>query len=584
MTQPLDPTLFGTPTDNTQALPFDQYEAPLKAAIDNANTQLTAAQERVKQALAIKQGYDTILQANPDKAILLGDAQKAADAEYQKAQQVAEAAAAQVTKALDAHGTAVMNYSRRANVPQELKDRYAAMADLDQANIKKVNAETQQLLNAAPQQQAQLEATTKETQANTAVAQAKADVASATTDTEIKAAQARLDQANATLQSTQLANTQAGLQNTITAATAAQAGRVAAAGATTAEAQASTAAAQATTAAATAGIAPDQAQATLRKAQSDADMAALQVQQLQATLNATTDPDRRRAVQLQLDQQQAALDSANQQLEQAKKLMPLAVSQAGANVAATQQGTAASQASVQQGLLGPLYGMNDRIQAIKQQIAAGTLDPQTGMAQLQDYVNTAVTGTTPFERDKFATEQDTTRRGQDYGFANQSLGALGSFGSSTLSSMAAINKDAPAGSDALARSYGGIMGTLFDAFQQMRPNQANYPLAASLRSPIPATTPSVSPSTDNGHVITINIGSGAAANPQPPTSSALLAPGAAGTGADPNVAGSPALPAMLTGNVPAMPAHVDQLWANDPNLHPELAGTGAAGGGMAHVM
>ena len=175
---------------------------------------------------------------------------------------------------------------------------------------------------------------------------------------------------------------------------------------------------------ATAALAPQQAQASYDKARADADTARLDYNQKLAEFNATTDEDRKRAVQIELNQKQAALDTANQNLEQARRLMPIAVEQAGANVAATQAGTAATLAGVQKGTLGPLYGIGDQISRYRDLIASGQITPQDADTALNSYLNQQVSGATPYqwaqEQNRVAQERLNTAQA----FASNTLGTF----------------------------------------------------------------------------------------------------------------------------------------------------------------
>lgn len=559
----LDPSTFAPQGD--ASVPLDQFTATFDEGIRNADSQLQLAQARYKQAQSAVSAID------PNK-ITNQDALKAAQDELAKSATVAENAAAQLTRAHELKAAAIERYSQRANISPALQDRYQAMADVERANAQQKLAENFEFLNAIPDKRAQLHATAQEAQANAAVAQAKAEVAGATTGIEKQAAQTRLDQANASLQTTQLANTRAGLENKITAATAAVAPRVAEAGAATAESKAKEAAA-------TAGVAPDMAQAALAKAQADAAAAQLAVQSTQAQLDATTDADRRRAIQLDLSQKQAALDTANQQLDAARQLLPLSVAQAGANVATTQQ-------NLQKGALGPLYGLQDRIKAIGDALRSGQItDPAQAQQQLQNYIQTTIAGTTPYEAQTTALGALNTQRGQDFALAESQGSTFGSGFGTALGQFSKLNETTPVGSDAAGRGFLASMDLLGDRLKSFAP-QAN-PLSSALvqsmaglggvstpAAPAAASAPTTTIQPDG--TVTIQ-------HTSAPTAAGLLPPGAAGTGADPNVAGSPALPAMLNASSPALPNHVSDLWANDPNLNPDSSGQGVAPRSMAGV-
>jgi hypothetical protein len=537
----IDPTLLN-PTESAN-VPFETFTATYDDAIRNATSQLTAAQSRYLSA-------QSRLQAVP-AGILHDDDRKAADAELAKSATVVEQASAALTRSHELKGAAIERYSQRANVPQELKDRYSAMAKTETANALLKQAEVNEFLSTSPDRRRQMALATQKARADVEVAQATADVATATTGIQKQEAQTRLDAANQAVKNAaaQEAATRAGTRLT---------------------------GAQATTAEAGARLAPEQAQATLTKAQADANAANVAYLDAKRRYDATTDEQVKQAVGIELQQKQTALDTANQQLEQAKKLMPGVVAQQGATLASTQATTAETLANTQKGLLGTLYGLQDKAKEIANAIRSGGIpDVDKGMALLNDYITTTIQGTTPFERDKFATEQETSRRGQDYNLAASQGSTFGSGFSSALSTFGNLNKDIAPGSDAGGRGFIASMNMLGDRIKSFQP-VASSPLLDSMR-PAAAATPAVStPASDNGHVITINIGSGAASNPQAQTQTpALLAPGAAGTSADANVAGGAQNPAFLAANRPATPSDVQAMWADHPDL--QSAGWGPAG-------
>jgi len=453
----------------------------------------------------------------------------------------------------------------KASSPAALLQAAAAESRAD-AMITRANAYAE----GTSDKRAQLDADVKSKEAAARVDGLKADLASATQPDQIAAVHTALQAALQNLDTVKQANVAAGLNNNILAAKAANAPTDAASATRTGVAGAVTAEAGATTAQANAGVAPEVAQATLTKTQADAGKAQVDYQDALANFNALTPEMRTQAAQDALATKRTALETANQQLELAKQLMPLAVGQAGANIDATKASTADK-------VLGPLAGINEKVAALAAAIRSGAIDdPAKAHQQLQDYLSTALRGTTVYQETKDANDMATTRRGQDSSLAGTQMSTMGSFGSSALGNMLSANKDAPAGSTAMASAYGGVMGAMMGAMNTMRPGQAGVspaappsPLLNSLstaaNTPPPAPAPAASTTiAPDGTVTIAHTPTVAPIGPTPTIP--LLGPGQAGTGADP-MTGGPQNPAFLGGMGLAMPHHVDALWQNDPNLN-----------------
>lgn len=303
------------------------------------------------------------------------------------------------------------------------------------------------------------------------------------------------------------------------------------------KAKARTAAADATTAEVAASNATATADVALKKAQTDADTAAQNLVNAQrAARQAPTDAQAQAAITTA----QKALDLANQNLEQqiaqAKNLDPIAVQQAQATLDRSKQ-------AIQQAQLGDLYGRPQQLQQIRDLMAAGEITPQQA-----DAMSSALnSGTTVYQALQQAQADRTSARTQDVSNQNQLAGTFGSFASSAFNQIADMNKYATPGSSG---GYDAFVSLLNMAQDRLK----NYQVAPAQQTDYLSQTPSTSvgqmaniaqqqtappvstapPATEAaGHTITINIGgSGAASNPQPPTTAPQPA-GVAGTPNDP---------------------------------------------------
>jgi hypothetical protein len=315
---------------------------------------------------------------------------------------------------------------------------------------------------------------------------------------------------------------------------------------------------------ATAANAADTAAANLTTLQTNADTAKANLEDAQRRARqAPSDAQAQQAIQQALDTAQTQNDTAQQALAQARALAPGAVAQQGATLAGTQAATAASNATVQQGLQGPiLYGLQDKIKQIHDLIAAGSITPQAA----DQMIAAAQRGTTPYEIATRQAADALTARGQDVTNRDSLASTYGNLIGSAGSMFGDLNKNGQPGSDASGRAYLAMMGMAQDYLKSQQVpaatptdylgtgpnptpspignmvNQAQQQLASGQgpgvatvpAAPVPPATAAPPATTDSsGHVITINIG-GTGANGAPPATPApLLQPGVAGTGLDP---------------------------------------------------
>src|SRR5215831_1224605 len=150
---------------------------------------------------------------------------------------------------------------------------------------------------------------------------------------------------------------------------------------------------------------------------------------------------------------------------QAKVLVP---AQAGLATAQTQ----AVQATIEQNKLGPMYGLQDRlnaIRAIQDQVfgPGGSGDAAEANKMLQDYVSASVAGTTPYEASVAAANAGLQQFGTQASLANAAQAAAASranaymgTGANVLGTLAQMNANAPAGSTAGAAAFAEVMRNL----------------------------------------------------------------------------------------------------------------------------
>jgi hypothetical protein len=276
---------------------------------------------------------------------------------------------------------------------------------------------------------------------------------------------------------------------------------------------------------ATAGTAGGIAEANLRKAQADADTAALNLQNAQTVARQKpTDAQAQQAIATA----QRQLDLANQQLEQsiaqAGNLNPIAVDQAKATLARSQQ-------LIQKDQLGDLYGRQEQIRQIKALVQSGEMSP----AEADMAVAALNRGTTVFDAQKQMQADRSVARGQDVSNRNQLAGTFGSMATSSFGQLADMNKYATPGSSAgadafvamlnMAQSrlkdyamppaqetnYLGPIGQMASPVSSMV-NAAQQQLAAApVVQPVPQPVPVSAAAPSPAQPITINIGAPQAA-------------------------------------------------------------------------
>jgi hypothetical protein len=194
---------------------------------------------------------------------------------------------------------------------------------------------------------------------------------------------------------------------------------------------------------ATAGTAGGIAEANLRKAQADADTAALNLQNAQTVARQKpTDAQAQQAIATA----QRQLDLANQQLEQtiaqAGNLNPIALDQARATLARSKQ-------LIEKDQLGDLYGRQEQIRQIKALVQSGEMSP----AEADMAVSALNRGTTVFDAQKQMQADRSIARGQDVSSRNQLAGTFGSMATSSFGQLADMNKYATPGSSAGADAF-----------------------------------------------------------------------------------------------------------------------------------
>ncbi|MGI9146925.1 MAG: hypothetical protein ACR2IK_10300 [Chloroflexota bacterium] len=461
---------------------------------------------------------------------------------------------------------------------------------------------------------AQLEADARLKDAQAAEAKAKADIVTSTSPDAVNAAHVALTQAQASLQSTQQDNITKGLNNDVLSAKAATAVPTAEAELAGTQAKASSLGSQAQIDSANAANAVAASAAGLSKSPSDAGKAQTNYQDALANFNALTPEMRTQAAQDALATKRTALDQAQQNLQFAQDAHQTNLQQGQATLAETQ-------AKTQAGLLGPLYGAQQKVAEIQAMLKSGTLtDPAQAQQMLLDYTTSAMRGTTPYQQQQDALATETARRTQDATVSGQQASLFGTLGDQAQKNFSDMNKWVQPGSDVGGRAYLAMMGMASDAARGfgLPANQgggqnqspllqsmstaggvapqapatggtppsfaepaswaaarlAAQPPAAAPAAPQPAATPAAPTTTiaPDGSVTIQHTPAVPTIGPTPTIP--LLGPDQAGMGGDPSNGGSQT-PAFLSGMGLAMPHHVDALWANDPNL--STSGWGPAG-------
>jgi hypothetical protein len=309
---------------------------------------------------------------------------------------------------------------------------------------------------------------------------------------------------------------------------------------------------------------------------------------------------------------QASLSGA-----QATQLVPAQAGLAGAQAGLAGAQTAASQAGVQKDLLGPMYGLQDQINAIRsiqQQVfgPGGSGDPEHANQLLQDYLQATVGGTTPYAASVAAAnygQNQYATQASMYNAAQQALStranALSGLAGNVLGTLSPMNANAPAGSTAMAAAFRDVMNFAASqqaAAQQQFAQQLGQP-GGTLQQPTPPALPGYlarfaggtppagpGPGPQTSAPVTINIGGAGGATsapavsmpsmpPAPPPTLANQAPGqnygasTAYTGgvapwnAQPGGGGgqpaAPQLPASLQGYSLGTTGSLQKLWSNE---------------------
>jgi hypothetical protein len=222
-----------------------------------------------------------------------------------------------------------------------------------------------------------------------------------------------------------------------------------------------------------------------------------------------------------------------------------AANQANANAAAITQG-------IQQNLLGPLYGLQDRanaIRAIQQQVfgAGGSGTPEERAQQANDlldqFTTASIAGTTPYAANVAAANAGLTAFGTQasmYNAAQQALTgrgtALAGLGGNVLGTLAGMNANAPAGSTAMAGAFKDVVDYMANKMSAAQQSQGG-PGQAGLQQPTAPQLPALLQRLAPGGQSAVQ-GGPAGALPMPNATPG--APGLGGAQPMPNPAGAPA--------------------------------------------
>jgi len=330
-----------------------------------------------------------------------------------------------------------------------------------------------------------------------------------------------------------------------------------------------------------------EAQTTLTGSQSDL----AQAQSRQADAN--TALINAQATQLTPAQAAAQQGQAAVAQAQAGGLIPAQAGLAGAQ-------TLETGANIQKGLLGPVYGLQDQvnaIRAIQSQVfgPGGSGNAQDANDLLQQYTAAALGGTTPYAASVAAANYGQNIYGTQasmYNAAQSALAsranALSSLGGNILGTLGTMNANAPAGSTAMAAAFRDVMN-FAGAQQQQAQQQFAQQLglgqgAGGLQQPKAPALPAylqqfgnpagAGGGTPTNAPVTINIGgqgTTAAAPPAPPAAPAAPAVPATPAGGyavqQPGTYGamSGSLPGLLQNYAPPSMDSVHALWANELN-------------------
>jgi hypothetical protein len=144
----------------------------------------------------------------------------------------------------------------------------------------------------------------------------------------------------------------------------------------------------------------------------------------------------------------------------------------GARGAAETAQAEATRAAIQQNLQGPLYGLQDRLNAIRQiqgQVfgPGGSGDVNEANDLLRQFTESTIGGTTPYAANVAAANAGLTAFGTQASLTNaaqQALAsrasALGQVGSNALQTLAALNANAPKGSTLLAAAFNDVVNLM----------------------------------------------------------------------------------------------------------------------------
>jgi hypothetical protein len=222
----------------------------------------------------------------------------------------------------------------------------------------------------------------------------------------------------------------------------------------------------------------------------------------------------------------------------------LATAQAGlAGTQGTNQLSQAAQnlAGIQQNLLGPLYGLQDKLNAIRsiqQQVfgPGGSGDPAEANDLLNQFTTSTIAGTTPYAANVAAANAGLTAFGTQASLANAAQQALATranaytgLGGNVLSTLAGINANAPAGSTAMAGAFQNVMDYMA--------GKLNTPQFAPPQQPTAPQLPALLQRLAPGGSSAVQGGPGGA---QPMPNMPPGAPGMGGAQPMPNPAGAPA--------------------------------------------
>ena len=536
----IDPTIVAAANDPS-VLAADQAVSTANAIASQAQTEYEAAAAAFNQIVA-----------NPNAMFDTTGAVKAASDRVDKAQQALVTANSKLvdaqTKVSDAATSAAARVASSRNQTPGLGDYYTQHAALASAQAELTKAQTSALNAKTPADIAQV-------QAQTADATAHAQSLGILTPAQANAANAQAAQSAA----------QASQITTLTPLLAQK-----------------TAAEAANTQAQTGTLIPSQA--TLNQAQADEAKARVGLDDAQASeiVGKTPAEIDNLVAQGKLTQSQADLVKAE--------------------IPGQQATTAKTVAETEQLKLGGLYGVQDRITAMRDAIARGDVTPDHASDQLNQYIQSQVqqasTGATQFQRNQAALDAETARRQQDTGLAGSEMSSYGSALSSGANTFAKLNDTAPVGSNAVGLGWIAYQRSLQDALNSMKPSTpAETPLLQSMRAPAgpPTSTPTpppmpmpapsaapapaapVAPRTTIAPDGTVTVEHTPAA-PTPPSS-----------GPSPDwLMNSPASPMQNPASMPqflaqrnpaATPNDVMALWAGDPHFDPTAQGSATAGAG-----